>query len=431
MSRSFGRVNNDDPTPKPVRMPTDLSSMPSDARTSSDVDSLRTGRRFKTPCLLIALVLLPVLLVINPLVMTLAVKEKARLELPYVILLDFFIIGILWLCNAYLRDGRDPQFRRVVAALVALPFLLGAVEIILLNTRALWVPFVHEGATTIAKTKEIKPDDRLGWRLRPGYRQERSGRDFIIIDDHGRRFIPEHAAMNVPTLHAFGDSFLFGMGVFQADNALNLVATRLEDRVKILNYAVNGYGLEQMVLRLEDVLETVEPGDLVLFAPISDDIRRNLIGMAQVCGHDRAGLTAGRFPRLAADGWQFEEIAHYCPELRLPFADLFWSIGDDIGWVERRLLANADRLMARAKQRAESKGARFLLLFQPMQKECRRGRFDLDIEAMSLKPDDLLSACDRLAPQRDYTRSPSDHHWNAEGHRWLADALVSYLVTKL
>lgn len=412
-------------------MSSDRPSTPSDATVASEVDTLSTAGRFKTACLVIVLILLPVLLVINPLVMSLAVKEKARFELPYIILLDLFVIGILWLCNAYLRDGLGRQFRKIIAALIALPFFLGAVELLLVHTRALWVPVVHGASTPIAKEKEIEPDMRLGWRLRPGFAQERRGRNYVTIDDSGRRSIPKRSSVDVPTLHAFGDSFLFGMGVFQDENALNLVATQLKDRINVSNYAVNGYGLEQMLLRFEEVLESVKPGDLVLFSPISDDIRRNLIGMAQVCAHERAGLTAGRFPRLTEDGWQFEEIAHYCPELRLPFADLFWSIGEDIGWVERRLIANADRVMARAKRHAEVRGARFLLLFQPMQKECRKGRFDLNISRLALKPDDLLKACDRLAPMQDYTRAPKDHHWNADGHRWLADALVAYLEPKL
>jgi lysophospholipase L1-like esterase len=418
-------------TPKLVDMSTTPQPIPTDAHAPIEAETPVKATRFRTPCLMIALSLLPVLLVINPIVMALAVKEKARFELPYVLLLDLLIIGILWLCNAYLRDGHDRQFRRIVASLIALPFLLGGIELLLLKTRATWVPLVHGDPPPFTKEKEIEPDARLGWRLRPGYEREKGGRAYITVDGEGRRFIPHSPDTGKPTLHAFGDSFLFGMGVFQAENALNLVADRLDDRISILNYAVNGYGLDQMLLRLEEVLDTVQPGDLVLFAPISDDLRRNLIGMAQVCAHHDVGLTAGRFPRLVADAWRFEATADYCPELRLPFADLFWSIGEDIGWVERRLLDNADRLMARAKRLSEARGATFLLLFQPMQKECRKGRFDLDISRLSVRPDDLLSACDRLDPERDYTRGARDHHWNAEGNRWLADALTAYLKPKL
>ncbi len=411
-------------------MSSDLQPLPSGARGLIEAEAPSTARRFKTPCLIIALILLPVLLVINPVVMTLAVKEKARLELPYVVFLDLLIIGILWLCNAYLRDGLDRQFRRVVAVLIALPFLLGSIELLLLETRAIWVPVVKGVPPPLAREREIEPDARLGWRLRPGYEQMKGERTYVVIDDQGRRRIPAPLDPEQPTLHAFGDSFLFGMGVYQDENALNLVAADLNDRINILNYAVNGYGLEQMLLRFEQVLETVQPGDLVMFAPISDDLRRNLIGMAQVCAHDGPGLTAGRFPRLVADQWRFEATDRYCPELHLPFADLFRSIGEDIGWVERRLLDNADRLMMRARRLAETRGARFLLLFQPLQKECRKGRFDLDISHLSVRPDDLLHACDRLNPDRDYTLRPGDHHWNAEGNRWLADALIVYLDAK-
>jgi hypothetical protein len=186
-------------------------------------------------------------------------------------------------------------------------------------------------------------------------------------------------------------------------------------------------GLEQMLLRFEQVLSLVKPGDLVLFAPITDDLRRNLIGMAQVCAHHDVGLDAGRFPRLVGHKWRFEATARHCPELRLPFTDLLWSVSEDIGRVEQRLFDNADRLMALAKRLAEAQGASFLLLFQPLQKECRKGRFDLEISRLAARPDDLLQACDRLTPGRDYTLGPDDHHWDAEGNRWLADALIAYL----
>jgi hypothetical protein len=400
-------------------MSTDLQSLRSDAPANT--------RRFKTLCLIIALTLLPVLLVINPAVMLVAIKEKARLELPYVIALDLLIITILWLCNAYLRDGHHRQFRRVVATLIALPFLLGGIELLLQETRAIWTPVFKGEQAPLAREREIEPDARLGWRLRPGFEQQKGERISIVIDDDGRRQIAVPVDPQLPTLHAFGDSFLFGMGVYQEETALALVATDLKGRINVLNYAVNGYGLEQMLLRFEQVLHTVRRGDLVLFAPISDDLRRNLIGMAQVCEHHNVGLTAGRFPRLAENEWRFEATAHLCPELRLPFSDLFWSIGEDVGWVERRLVDNANRLMARAERLAETQGATFLLLFQPLQKECRKGRFDLDISRLSAQPDDLLKACARLDPDRDYTLRPGDHHWNAEGNRWLADALIAYL----
>lgn len=407
-------------------MSLDLRSTKADSGVFPE-DAASSGQfRFKTPCLVIALVLISILLVINPLVMTFLVKEKARFELPYVLLVDTLVVGVLWRCNAYLRDGDDRQFRIVTAALIAFPFVLGAAEVLLLEFRALWVPFIHGESPTVPKASEVEPHPALGWTLRPGY-AERPG---LMIDDQGRRHITQTAGADKPTLHAFGDSFLFGMGVSQEQNALNLVASAFDQRINVLNYAVNGYGLEQMLLRFEEALETVDPGDLVLFSPISDDLRRNLIAKSQVCVHDRVGLTADRFPRLVNDQWQFEQIADHCPELRLPLADLAWSLGEDLGWVENTLLDNADHLMARAKRLAEARGATFLLLFQPMLKECRKGRFDLDVSRLSVPHDHLLDACNRLEEGIVYTRR-SDHHWNARGHRWLADALIDYLEPRL
>lgn len=412
-------------------MSSDLQSTSADPRPLPEADTTPLPRRFRTSCLVIALILIPILLVINPLVMTLLVKEKARLELPYVLLIDILLLGVLWLCNTYLRDGHDRQFRLIIASLIALPVVLSMAEFMLLEFRAIWVPVVHGSPPLAAKSKEIQPHPRLGWTLRSGYEVRKGGRTFLITDDQGRRHVPQTADADKPTLHVFGDSFLFGMGVFQEQNALNLVAETFDGRINVLNYAVNGYGLEQMLLRFEEVSGTLNPGDLVLFSPISDDLRRNLIAKSQVCVHHRVGLTAGRFPRLVKDQWQFEMIADHCPELRLPLTDLVRSLGEDFGWIEQILIGNADRLMARAKRLAEARGARFFLLFQPMQKECRKGRFDLDISRLTVAYDHLLQACEKLEPDLIYTRRSDDHHWNARGHRWLADALIAYLEPKL
>lgn len=379
----------------------------------------------KSLCLSIFVTLIPILLICNPLVLGVILSEEASIEVAYILLLDLLAVGIMWLCYRFVRTSTSFYHRAALICFIALPFVLGATEALMLHFRADYQRLIGaQPRPDVFGNGILQRDDRVGWSLRPG---ASSASPKIIVDDAGRRQTPSPPNGVTTSIHAFGDSFLFGQGVDQDKIAPNLLAEQYRDQAAILNYAVSGYGLDQMVLRLEASLATIKPGDLVIFAPITNDFRRNLITKQLVCTHYEAGFAGEQFPKWSDRQWHYEPLEDHCPELGLPFSRLLGVLKKNLGITERRLVAYADQILHRAKRLTEEKGANFALVFQPNHKECRKGRLDVDLEALTVPFHHLMAACDDFDPAIEYTLSPADYHWNEHGHRWLADTLSRFI----
>ena len=381
--------------------------------------------RRKRRCLLIFITFLPVLLVVNPLAFWLVLPEEASFELAYVLLFDVLALIIMWLCYRHVQTGRAVFHGSAVASVFLLPLVLIAAEALMLQNRAAYhrLKGVDERPDA-SPMSTLQRHDSFGWWLRPGAETRSPS---IIVDDQGRRHTEPPAEGVTRTIHVFGDSFVFGQGVGQDGLATNLLAKKFRDQAAILNYAVSGYGLEQMALRLEAAVEAIKPGDLVLIVPITNDFYRNLINKQLVCTHYEGGLGSDRFPKLVEGEWRYEQLEDHCPELGLPFKGLLEAVRKNTGITERRLLANADRIMHRARHIAHQKGAAFALIFQPNVKECQKGRFDIDLDGLTVPHHHLMASCQDFEPGIAYTLSAEDYHWNENGHRWLANALGDFI----
>ncbi|HYW30582.1 MAG TPA: SGNH/GDSL hydrolase family protein [Gemmatimonas sp.] len=110
-------------------------------------------------------------------------------------------------------------------------------------------------------------DSALGWRYRPHYRGGenqlnaegmRSTREYLVAREPGRQRIA-----------AFGDSFVYGTEVSNADSWATVLETT-SDSLEVLNYGVGGYGTDQAFLRFLDEGMRHSP-DVVLigFAPVN------------------------------------------------------------------------------------------------------------------------------------------------------------------
>ena len=396
--------------------------------TSHDLNpSLASQRRSR--CLLILISLLPILLIANPLVLAWLLSEEVRVERLYILWLDLLVLLMMWLCYRFLRTDRPFYQRAALISLLALPLMLAGSEALLLHFRADYQRLIGEQERPgVSANSVLQRDDRFGWSLRPG---ASASSPEIVVDQEGLRETPDLAHDAAPTIHVFGDSFLFGQGVDQDKIATHLLAERFEGRANVLNYAVSGYGIEQMALRLEAAASTIKPGDVVIISPITNDLRRNLITKQLVCTHYHEGFASDRFPRWDDGRWRYEALQDHCPELGLPMTKLYGIIKKNLGITERELVANADRILHRVKRLTEARGAAFALVFQPNHKECRKGRFDIDVKALTVPFHDLMHACDDFDPAIDYTLTPADYHWNDNGHRWLADNLGDFLEKKI
>jgi hypothetical protein len=229
-----------------------------------------------------------------------------------------------------------------------------------------------------------KRDRLLGWVPRPGARSRHvSEGNFdvtYVIDAKGRRAIPPNSGAQ-QTLHFFGDSFTFGHGVENDQTALSIIARALGRRADVANYGVMAYGLEQMFLRLRAEKDKIQPGDVVIFSPVSLDLTRNLIAKDFVCLlHEVNYSRVETYPWWDGSVWRAERIADYCPEGDLPLALLQRFLLALRSAQENAALAeNADRIFQMAQALAEEREAVLQVIFLVYPDECRTKTFDFDL----------------------------------------------------
>jgi GDSL-like Lipase/Acylhydrolase family len=113
-------------------------------------------------------------------------------------------------------------------------------------------------------------DPRLGFVGRPGYRSTEGD---LTYDSRSLRITPapDGVSLAEPPILVVGDSFAHGDEVRDDESW----PSRLQGLVKrrVVNAAMSGYGIDQMVLRAEIVAPEVKPAAIIL-SFIADDVRR-------------------------------------------------------------------------------------------------------------------------------------------------------------
>lgn len=118
-----------------------------------------------------------------------------------------------------------------------------------------------------------------GWSNKPGYSGDVSRPNKITINSQGlraERDYPLLPAAGVRRIAVLGDSFTFGDEV-NDDQSLPYYLGRFFDSAEVLNFGVSGYGLDQMVLRLEEEVFSYHPTHVLLVIAIPPDLARALI----------------------------------------------------------------------------------------------------------------------------------------------------------
>jgi hypothetical protein len=135
------------------------------------------------------------------------------------------------------------------------------------------------------------PDPRLGWIPTPNHRGHKWGLD-IETKEHGIRSNGAPSQLPVRAL-AIGDSNTFGDEVADADTWPAQLERMLG--VGVANAGVSSYGLDQMVLRAEELVPLLEPRVLVV-GLISDSLVR--AGQAVRHGSPKPYFVVGPTGRL-------------------------------------------------------------------------------------------------------------------------------------
>jgi lysophospholipase L1-like esterase len=144
---------------------------------------------------------------------------------------------------------------------------------------------VHRSESASDVARHAVYDDELGFAPLPEARllnmaHESDGtirRTNASHDARGLRLAPAGAPLSLPgpAILAAGDSFTYGAEVDDADTWPVALQSILGQPV--VNAGANGYGIDQIVLRAEQVARAVHPGVIVI-AFIHDDQRRAELG---------------------------------------------------------------------------------------------------------------------------------------------------------
>ena len=280
------------------------------------------------------------------------------------------------------------------------------------------------------------PDDVLGWRPKPGaigrHRETGSFDVEYRIDQAGFKATP-NSGTPILRMYFFGDSYTFGHGVKNADTYPNIIADQyLNDAIHVLNAGVMGYGIEQMYGRFLQIEKQLQPGDIVVFAPTSQDIKRNLkdfVFPAKLIFTKRF-VSVRRYPYYHAGQLSSVELATPWNTFKAFLFNGRWT--KKMFRLMHRTLTRpkttqeAVQMLGAARSLTTRRGARFALFFLPQTKERRRGMYEEDVSAFP-----FFDVMDFFPPEPAALatiRFQTDTHWNRAGHAIAARAIVETLV---
>jgi hypothetical protein len=139
---------------------------------------------------------------------------------------------------------------------------------------------LREGSARYAH-QALRHDPELGFVPRPGHVPPHAAHDA----DGMRQTLSPAGIADRPVLLASGDSFTYGAEVDDAETWPSQLQALLS--VRVVNGGVASYGLDQIVLRTEQLVRALRPAAVVV-SFISDDLRRN--ELSRFVGFDKPYL---------------------------------------------------------------------------------------------------------------------------------------------
>jgi len=133
---------------------------------------------------------------------------------------------------------------------------------------------IHRSPVNISYFVE---DSLLGWTVGPS----RASKDGLYFSSReGLRSITAGVALaerqNLPRVALVGDSYTFGLEVRYEESWGSQLEARLSTPVQVLNFGVDGYGVDQAYLRYHRDVRPWHP-DMVILAFINHDLYRTMV----------------------------------------------------------------------------------------------------------------------------------------------------------
>jgi hypothetical protein len=281
-------------------------------------------------------------------------------------------------------------------------------------------------------------DSRLGWKPKASSIGKHSKKGSFnveyIIDENGFKKVNNYTDSPDFSIYFFGDSLAFGGGVRNEDTFPNIIKNKyLVKEVNIYNAAVAGYGIVQMFQRFLNIEDRIQAGDIVVFAPASEDIERNLkdFWFPYFVSFTNA-IPVEDYPYFNNGTVHYKRInLNLINILKLlafqaPATKNFWRS------INKKLIPNTTReaqeMIHIIKERTEKKGGIFILIFLPTIQQCLSGSYDPDISGFDNI--DIMHYFPVQKKELYALRFKTDPHWNAKGHEIAAKAIVETLINQ-
>lgn len=165
--------------------------------------------------------------------------------------------------------------KQIILFILTVACSLAAIEI---GLRVLAYPYI--GCKEIDDTSEYQIgqyDSLLGWSYTPSRSVVFWDKKTYTFSKEGYRTntVDNAADFSKPRILIVGDSFLFGHGLDFEETFGAKLKAGLGDRFEVLNFAVQGYGLDQAYLRLQQLMPIYKPAVVIVDIHEDQDYRNS------------------------------------------------------------------------------------------------------------------------------------------------------------
>ena len=346
--------------------------------------------------------------------------------------------------------------RKIQYTLVLLLFFL----VLIVGVGELAVRILTKGAyekpVPVPPYDTAQKDDRLGWKMTPGYRftgkmksQDWSEYDISIhYDENGFKAFGDTASPR-PKVLFLGDSYTACIEVSNEKSFFNLLKDSLG--IEVFAYGHAGYGTLQEYLVLDEWVDKIKP-DVVVWEVCSNDFIDNSSQLEIECGYK----VGERRPYLAPDGsicyrlplsfWQkvqkrlffFKWLEERWDGMKKNLFGIEKRVGEYYIAVDKRNYKTfdesvriTDQIVEKVTQRLPQ-GTRLMAfsadVFQPQLDEFRQ----VFESKGALFLEEPARAVERIAiEQKIPAKAVDGYHWNEKGHEIVAHELLPFLKKRL
>ncbi len=171
------------------------------------------------------------------------------------------------------RSFKNMPVKRFLLGFVIFLCSVGTFEVLL---RLLNYPYIGcRKMDEVAEYQIGRYDPQLGWSYAPSRSVNHWDNKTYTFSKEGYRAqsVADEPDYKKPFILIVGDSFLFGHGLDFDETFGHKLAVQLHDTYNVLNFAVQGYGLDQVYLRLQQLIPKYNPRYVIVDIHEDQDYR--------------------------------------------------------------------------------------------------------------------------------------------------------------